>query len=40
MEGIIANILTIGLLIGIGLALIPIIIGVAVGGLLKILKKS
>ncbi len=40
MEEIIANILTIGLLIGIGLAFIPIIIGVAVGGLLKILRKS
>jgi hypothetical protein len=35
----IANILTVGILIGVGLAFVPIVIGVAVGGILKILNK-
>lgn len=39
MEVIIANILLLGLLIGIGLSFIPMIIGIAVGGVIKILNK-
>jgi hypothetical protein len=35
----IANILTIGILIGVGLAFVPMVIGIAVGGILKILNK-